>query len=533
MSERKTDKNIKRQTEKKVEAWGFPQIVVGIYVFAVLCILPLVYHNYYFDILETKYFFYCGCAIGLLSLFLGYWFFTVRGSEIKRRFQENKITDLLSVTDMAMVAFILISILSTVFSKYRYESFWGNEGRYTGLFLLLLYTGSYFVVTRYLIFKKWMLDAFLIAGSLMNLFGITDYFQMNLLGFKDKMSATQMNIFFSTIGNINTYTAMIALVMAVAAVLFAGEKNWRRMLSYYVALVISFFAIIMGNSDNAYLALAALLGLLPLYLFRNRMGVRRYLALTATFFSVSQVIDWINTKYVDIVVGIDSVFQIVVGFRYLFQTVIVMWILVAVLYFMDRKATPETEETKKNRMNILQIGWLILICIVVLGFIYILYDANATGNAEKYGKLSSYLILNDDWGTHRGFIWRIGIENYMQFPFLQKLFGYGPDTFGIITVLNNKAECVRRYGEIFDSAHNEYLQYFVTIGSLGLIAYLTLLGSACVRMFKRGWNNPYVIACAAAVICYGAQAFVNINLPIATPVMWVLMMVGLAECRIK
>ena len=66
---------------------------------------------------------------------------------------------------------------------------------------------------------------------------------------------------------------------------------------------------------------------------------------------------------------------------------------------------------------------------------------------------------------------------------------------------------------------------------LGLAAYLTLLLSSCVRMAKRASENPCVIAVLFAVLCYGAQAFVNINLPIAAPVMWTLLMLGAAGCR--
>ena len=68
-------------------------------------------------------------------------------------------------------------------------------------------------------------------------------------------------------------------------------------------------------------------------------------------------------------------------------------------------------------------------------------------------------------------------------------------------------------------------------GPLGLAAYLGLLISSAVWMVRRGAGNPYVIAALFAMLCYGAQAVVNINLPIVTPVMWTLMMVGLSGCR--
>ena len=40
---------------------------------------------------------------------------------------------------------------------------------------------------------------------------------MDLLGWKKGVSNEQGNLFVSTLGNINTYTAFVALTMAVAA----------------------------------------------------------------------------------------------------------------------------------------------------------------------------------------------------------------------------------------------------------------------------------------------------------------------------
>lgn len=51
------------------------------------------------------------------------------------------------------------------------------------------------------------------------------YFQMNLLGFKTYMDESEISIFTSTLGNINTYTAYVALVMGVLVVLFTAAKS--------------------------------------------------------------------------------------------------------------------------------------------------------------------------------------------------------------------------------------------------------------------------------------------------------------------
>jgi len=51
---------------------------------------------------------------------------------------------------------------------------WGNEARFNGLFLWMVYGLSYIAITRFLIFKLSLLDFFLFAGILVCLVGITD-----------------------------------------------------------------------------------------------------------------------------------------------------------------------------------------------------------------------------------------------------------------------------------------------------------------------------------------------------------------------
>ncbi len=119
-----------------------------------------------------------------------------------------------------------------------------------------------------------------------------------------------------------------------------------------------------------------------------------------------------------------------------------------------------------------------------------IYDVrcDTKGNGQQYGILKDYLLIDDEWGTHRGYIWRIGIECYMKYSPLRKMFGSGPDTFGIVTQSYYR-EMIERYYEIFDSAHNEYLQYLITIGIVGLFSYLFFISVFYNRNnkgFKKG-----------------------------------------------
>lgn len=509
---------------KKTEKLNFLSIVIGIYVILIGLGLPLVVKNQYFDILIVKYYYYCICTILMAILVVGY-SVTVGAKQTALFFREFSLKKLLrncTVADYAVLIYLMVAFISTITSDYLYESFWGNEGRYTGLFLITWYVISYFCVSRFWKYKSWYIDVILAAGMLVCLFGITDYFKLDILHFKTKMVAEQIPIFTSTIGNINTYTAYVGILVAIATVLFATDTKVKNMLWHYLCMVIGFFAIIMGVSDNAYLSLGVLFGFLPLYLFKSSKGIQRYFVLLATFFSVIQCIDWINIYCGESVIGIESAFEVVIKFQGLPYLVMSLWGIVIIWHFITFKKKHEAKELG----NLFRYLWIALLLLIILAVLYIIYDCNIAGNANKYGSLSSYLLFNDDWGTHRGYIWRMAMECFQSLPLWNKIVGYGPETFGIL-VMHKTAN--NPYNQLFDSAHNEYLHMLTTVGFAGLIAYLSFIIGYIRNCLHYKSKNPYIMAMMFGVICYSIQAFVNLNLPIVTPVFWLLLGMGTAK----
>lgn len=226
-------------------------------------VFPLVYDNSYINILPTKYRCYYLSIIGMMVILLALSsaMLTVdiiefKGAHTRALFaklspQNWKTT--FHVADAAVFVFWLTALVSTLQSDYLFESFWGNEGRFSGLFLLTLYVCMYFIVSRFWKMRGWLIEAFLLSGMIMCLIGITDYFQMDVLGFRGLIKPTQSAIFTSTVGNINTYTAYVALLMGMASAMFTTSKNLLKTVWYYSCMVITFFAIIMGCSDLPHL----------------------------------------------------------------------------------------------------------------------------------------------------------------------------------------------------------------------------------------------------------------------------------------
>ena len=515
-----------RPAAEEKRPWRYMELAASVYTLALLCIFPFVVHNKYFDILPTKYQAYAVLTCAALIFTVIYLIASgaaVRGIQSLR---DGTWKGHLSFVDWSVLAFEALLIFSTLQSEFPYESFWGNEGRYTGLFTMSLYVFSYFFISRFLRWKQWYLDAFLGGGILACLWGITDYFRMDIFHFKERIAASP-DTFTSSFGNINTYTIYVAMVIAVAAALFVTSKSVGRSFYYYICFVIGMFAIIMGVSDNAYLSLGALFALLPLYTFTTGQAVRRYVVLTATVFTVVRCIAWINTAYADTVIGIDSLFSFLAGHDKLMVLACGSWAFAAALYLLKFAVKREPKAVLLG----LRVAWGLLLAAVFAAAFWIFYDANFAGHQDKYQAIAKYIVFNDNWGTNRGFAWRISWENFKSFPLIHKIFGFGPDTFGIITTFNNYKEMSEIYHVTFDNAHNEYLHFLLTIGAAGLAAYLSFLVSAFVKMTRRAADNPLILAPLLAFTCYSVQAAVNLNVPITAPFMWAFLAMGLALVR--
>lgn len=523
---------IKKKEDTKSSYQDNVALIMAAFTLIVLCVLPLVFHDFYFDILETKYQFYSAVAIAALVIMGGYGLASGKMLEWFSKFNFQTWRKSMSVGDWAMVVFWFTNVISWILCKdWRWEAFWGTSGRYNGVFLMTIYMMTYFLVTRFYRLKQWYLDAFLAVGVFVCVFGITDYFQMDILGFKVNMMDTQKSIYTSTFGNINTYTIYVAALLAISMILFTQEKNQKRMFWYYGNMILTSFALIMGSSDNAYLSLAAIFGLAPLWLFQTKTGLRRYVISLATFFTVILCINGINKAYAASVLGIDSAFNLIAGTKFLPVLVVLLWVIAVVLIFMNRKPQALMNRTTDDSMNKIAVYiWIGVIAVVCLAVLFVLYDANLGGHADKYGALSSYVVFNDEWGTQRGYVWKRAMEIYTKkLNLLQKIFGYGPDTFALIMQYYYPGEMQNGRMVIFDSAHNEYLHYLVTIGFVGMASYLVFMVSSIVAMAKKIKEQPIVAAVMMAVLAYAIQAVVNINLPIAMPIILQLLAMGVGR----
>lgn len=530
-------------------------VIVGLWVMAMFTIFPLIYNDFYFDILQTKYYtvltlsiimilaliVICGFAGGFKNFF----------DNLNKKGFVVWFKEEFSIWDICIMVFWLMSALSTAFAgRFIMESITGDKGRYSGLLLISIYVILYFTVSRMFSFGKVYFTVFLAVSIPVCLFGYTDYFNMDILGFKEKISPEQWPIFTSTIGNINTYTAVLAFYIAIAGTLFITtpfkSDNGRgesigKIVFYYVIMLMNFIALAMGTSDNGYLTLAAFFSLVPFVAFRTMEGVRRFILTIFTYLLGIKIIQLINISYAGKVLGISGLYDFISDFKYLDLVIVALAIVVIIMYVLEYRKK-EKRRDNEALLRSLRYIWLAILVIIFAAIVFMGMKINSdvTAAKEKYGALADYFVFNDSWGTFRGYIWRAAVEEYMKFPLLHKIFGSGPDTFGLYIGLLRNEEMTSVTGQFFDATHNEYIQFLFTLGPIATIAYILALILPSVealrtRLFYLRDNTmlPYLYACAIAVICYATQAVVNLNLPVVTPFLWIFLSIMVAILRDK
>lgn len=510
--------------------------LMTIYVLFYLCVFPLATRDKYFDILQFRFQLYWIPTLiyGVLFLVLGILYLIsdkrsnggALTAKLKENLQWNILKTKLTKTDICFIALIFIMTLSVLFADYQYEALWGSRGRFNGLVLWLMFFIAYGLVTRFYHFKKWHLYAYLIAACLPEIWGITDFFMLDLLHFHTGAAADYIYTFVSSVGNINTYTNMVALHFGASITLFVlSDCKWEKLLTF-VSVVISSLAIVMGISDNGLLAAGATFAFLPFVAWTSRQHITRFFVTFSIFATSVLMTAYLTTQHATIAVADGGSVLVTIGKTKAFMLLTAaLWLFTMVIAAMFRRRKMDEQEAKTARTA--RRIWLALFIVAVVVVITVLVDANSGRHPEIWEAYKNVLIFSDTWGTGRGINWRFAWEFFTEkSSFLDKLIGNGPDTYYIITMDNFKHLMKDAGYGIFDSAHNEYLECLVTIGVLGTIAYIGMLATSLRQMLKNR-KNVYAVACGFAILAYAVQAVVNIAIPITTPIFMILLYVGI------
>lgn len=494
------------------------ETLVNYYLVLMFTVFPLFFTNEYFNIRHDKYNLFLGLSAVLIVSVGGIVIYakTTQNSpphnEIKT---QSKSKQSFSIPDYAMIAFFIFCAVSTILSDHIMDSLFGTAGRNNGLILIAFYVGIYFVITRFLNYRDYIFIALAVASSVVFVLAVLNCFYIDPLGMfahlTDKQTITD---FTSTIGNKNMMSSYICIMLPVLITLSVLAKNGNLRILYLAASGFGFMALMTCDSDSGILGLGIFITVFFIWFVRRIDRLKRYFLAIATMLVFGKLLRLISYFMNDNSKGMDQFQEFFVYSNLSYILIAVCVVITTLLYVLDYKKP----NIKLSKVVPAAIG--IIFAVGIVGIISVMVYFSIFDTKTNLGNFEKLLRFNDAWGTHRGYMWINSINHFSNASFMEKMFGVGPDNF--YYAFSPYFSGLMKFGDSStNAAHNEYINYLITIGVAGTAAYLTALGGIIARAVKSTKENPMAIVCVAAVICYAVQAIVNIAQPITTPLFFI------------
>lgn len=549
--ERKSDLNKRNSQDKnkhysvnktiKVDS-GSGRLMTGItsaFLLYMLVIYPLALHDHYFDITYTKYtvfkvgviLFAVIWAMGLVIVLTGINAGDMKGRHAGGNAKVGTMDKLKAVicdgvygTDICMVLFFISGVMSFIMAEDKKNAFTGAQGRYCGLAFMILIFIMYIIVSARVsnMEKMWSLISmvFVLVSSVTFIIAILQNIGFDPFKLLDGINRKQRNIYVSTFGNIDIFGSFICIALPLFMGLYVTEKSNIKRIVYGIGVFAGFMAFIPANADVVFAGVgAAVITVLFATVYMERVDRLFELVMLGSGGYLGMVL-------LRMLVGTNG--AKITGFNRLAEHPALLVIIFAVVLFIrliiqvyiNKNKTEVYINKQKNGTGIKLI--IALAVVLISGIAVIIYGRK--NNLAMFD-------FNDKWGSYRGYIWRRVTGLYGELPFVQKIFGHGNESIRSLMDDRFYDEMLQVTGTVYDNAHNEYLQYLVTQGLLGMLSYVGVVVAAAIAGVKKIKKSPYILGLLLAVVSYGVQAIFNVNQCITTPYMFLMTAMLIGVCR--
>ena len=505
----------------KIEAWQTR--IAGLLVILLMCIQPLFLGTQrYINLTQQKFVFFVVCMACIMLAVIIIWI--VRMASNPRLGPRERPY----LADWAVLGFAIITLLATLFSPFKNAvrmtnvngvlepvpvNLWVGipepDGRYDGAITQLLYVAVFFIVAHWYKPRKRHFILFGISAVLIGLIGILQFYGMDFLKLwpNDIPRYHRENFydihFRSTLGNVDIVSTYVCVAVLLCGFLFIRMKSkWRPL--WLAASALNFWLMDLSGAYSGQVGVLVAFVLAIPFIVENLKVLGKMLILASAWLAMYVL----HRLFFDVMIMGGRTFGSLLPFIAAFIVFLAAGIFLTV----------RGKETGRDSPVRWKLGVIIIAVIIIAGIagveMFGKRDEN-TGSKDLIADVRDAMHGNiyDELGTNRVYIWRNALTAYKEHPII----GTGPDTFEHAF----PTEAQMKYGENYDKAHNEYIQILVCQGILGIICYLVFLVSSSIKSVPKAFRNPLLMAVLAAFTGYCVQAFFNINLPIASQLLWV------------
>ena len=485
-------------------------------IICLLGIFPLVYHNNYIDIQTCKAWTFRVIAVCYLLAEAGILVFSYRCKKKNHCDRPGKV----SYYDSFLILFVAGITLSSVFSKWPIYSLNGNMGRNVGTVDLFLVSCLYLALIRHFRIRKFVLYIVSALNGLEFLLIILNFWGLDPLKMYENLIKKQHNVFIGTVGNINVACGFLCIVLPADMALFVICRNKYRKAVYGLLILFGTYAGFATSCDSFLLGCAAAFGSLVLYVICTESGMMELSVCLFLFFLAALAMRLslrfahyykVHSRFIRYYEK-DSFLASFINSPFL-AVVLGCAIILSVLSILSKS---------RFQVRVLKILFCFAIAMLCAGILLVLI-ANLFSGMRQTQRFSwlNQLVIDDEFGSGRGYIWKRSLEMWMSYPFSEKMIGCGTDCFFLQMVPVYGQEMMDLFEEVFADAHCEFLQLLVTTGLIGVAGYFGFWSGILIAVWRKMKEIPALLICLASICAYMVQGFLNNLVPACVPLIFV------------
>lgn len=472
-----------------------PGAVAWLCAALMLCVLPLVFHNAFFDINRIKVSVVCRAIPVLLAAFILALLLKPRGEGLPVPLPGTRLPA------CCLATLLVTCLIACARCGFDEASLTGSEGRFCGLYFWLA-CGAAFGIIAFGASELPHIDTMaILCASLVAALGIANALGVDPLRFYHNISEKQKSLFLSTIGNADFFGAYLAMLFPLAGARYVLSSRGR-CVWLALALVMA-CGVIVSRTDSSFLALhlacAALLGCSGKSLDAMRRALILWGGCLLALPALAPALNAADRMLYGLLLMLCRTrLALLLGLLCLCGAGLCLW------------AKRRGRGAPGKRLPLALLAAAALAALAIVGLIVLF---SCVDTESELGAASALLRFDDDWGSRRGYVYARSLRAYADYSPADKLFGRGVDlTRRILEPYNDNARVLAQ--GTFNDAHCQPLQLLLTTGLLGALSFLLLYASMLRAILRRAAGDALLTGVFASLTGYGVILLLQVTQPI-------------------
>lgn len=491
-----------------------PELVSLICAAFMLCALPLLFRDAFFDINRFKVEMVCR-VMPVLALLMGAAMLLARGYK-KRISYPGRASRLL------MLLFLAGCVIACARTGFETATLDGSEGRYCGLVFMLCCGAAFFIIGEGKSCSR-LLAPIVICATAVALLGLVNAMGLDPLGFYARIKKGQETVFLSTIGHFDFFGTYLVMLFPLAGGQFVfSEKRGMRAFGLACAGVMALGAM-ASRTDSALIGLHLACFALLAVSGGSLSDMARALILWAMACAALPVMCVLleHSAFHPEISGLPKlVFDLHAGE----MLCIMLLVLAAACLWLAHRGRKAPGRRKTAAVLFSCFGLAVLLLLGAMVYFTVVDTGTGLGGA------AAFLRFDDRWGSLRGFVWTRAMRAFADAGPAQKLFGAGMElTLRVLTPYFDDPSMLR--AGVFNDPHCQPLQMLLTCGVLGMAAFVLFYAAMLVTLLRHAGHDPLLCGAFASVFAYSVVMLINVTQPILIATYFSICALGLSALR--